>query len=148
MYTAKHAILTKEHIPDAQVYVFYIDIRAAGKNYEEFVRRAIEQYGATYLRGRVSRIFEKNGKLIVRGSDTLLRSQIEIEADMVGYPSRDEVNNYFLAMISVFSLTIIPMWAKVGEGLDWSSDDLDLYGLHANAKIGTFTVGGYGSTTR
>jgi len=83
MYTAKHAILTKEHIPDAQVYVFYIDIRAAGKNYEEFVRRAIEQYGAIYLRGRVSRIFEKNGKLIVRGADTLLRSQVEIEADMV-----------------------------------------------------------------
>jgi len=83
MYTAKHAILTKEHIPDAQVYVFYIDIRAAGKNYEEFVRRAIEQYGASYLRGRVSRIFDKNGKLIVRGTDTLLRGQVEIEADMV-----------------------------------------------------------------
>ena len=83
MYTAKHAILTKEHIPDAKVYVFYIDIRAAGKNYEEFVRRAIEQYGAMYLRGRVSRIFEKNGKLVVRGADTLSRSQVEIEADLV-----------------------------------------------------------------
>jgi len=83
MYTAKHAILTKEHIPDAQVYVFYIDIRAAGKNYEEFVRRAIEQYGTMYLRGRVSRIFEKNGKLIVRGADTLSRGQVEVEADMV-----------------------------------------------------------------
>jgi heterodisulfide reductase subunit A len=83
MYTAKHAILTKEHIPDAKVYVFYIDIRAAGKNYEEFVRRAIEQYGALYLRGRVSRIFEKNGKLIVRGADTLSKGQVEVEADMV-----------------------------------------------------------------
>jgi heterodisulfide reductase subunit A len=83
MYTAKHAILTKEHIPDARVYVFYIDIRAAGKNYEEFVRRAIEQYGAIYLRGRVSRIFENNGKLIVRGADTLSRAQVEVEADMV-----------------------------------------------------------------
>ncbi len=83
MYTAKHAILTKEHIPDAQVYVFYIDIRAAGKNYEEFVRRAIEHYGTMYLRGRVSRIFEKNGKLIVRGADTLSRGQVEIEADLV-----------------------------------------------------------------
>jgi heterodisulfide reductase subunit A len=83
MYTAKHAILTKEHIPDAQVYVFYIDIRAAGKNYEEFVRRAIEKYGTIYFRGRVSRIFEKNGKMIVRGADTLSRSQVEIEADMV-----------------------------------------------------------------
>jgi heterodisulfide reductase subunit A len=83
MYTAKHAILTKEHVPDARVFVFYIDIRAAGKNYEEFVRRAIEKYGTIYLRGRVSRIFEKNGKMIVRGADTLSRSQVEIEADLV-----------------------------------------------------------------
>lgn len=83
MYTAKHAILAKEHIPEANVYVFYIDIRAAGKNYEEFVRRAIEQYGAIYLRGRVSRIWERQGKLIVRGADALSRGQLEIEADLV-----------------------------------------------------------------
>jgi hypothetical protein len=41
-------------------------------------------------------------------------------------------------------VTIIPMWAKINEGLDWASDDADLYGLHVNAKLGTFTVGGYG----
>ncbi len=41
-------------------------------------------------------------------------------------------------------VTIIPMWAKMTEGLDWASDDGDLYGLHVNAKLGTFTIGGYG----
>jgi len=41
-------------------------------------------------------------------------------------------------------VTIIPMWAKILEGLDYSSDDADMYGLHANVKLGTFTVGGYG----
>jgi hypothetical protein len=46
--------------------------------------------------------------------------------------------------INAGPVTIIPMWAKMGEGLDWNSDDNDLYGLHANAKVGTFTVGGYG----
>jgi hypothetical protein len=46
--------------------------------------------------------------------------------------------------IKVDPLTIIPMWAKVHEGVDWAADDADLYGLHVNAKIGTFTVGGYG----
>jgi hypothetical protein len=39
---------------------------------------------------------------------------------------------------------IIPMWAKIAEGLDWAADDADLYGLHVNAKLGTFTIGGYG----
>jgi heterodisulfide reductase subunit A len=83
MYTAKQALLLKEHDKNSQAYVFYIDIRAAGKNYEEFVRKVQDEYGAVYLRGRVSRIFEKGGKLIVRGADTLSGAQIEIKADLV-----------------------------------------------------------------
>ncbi|NQT46889.1 MAG: CoB--CoM heterodisulfide reductase iron-sulfur subunit A family protein, partial [Candidatus Omnitrophica bacterium] len=83
MYTAKHALLLKEHNKDAQAYVFYIDIRAAGKNYEEFVKKVQDEYGAAYLRGRVSRIFKKGDKLIVRGADTLSGAQIEIKADLV-----------------------------------------------------------------
>jgi len=83
MYTAKHALLLKEHNKDAQAYIFYIDIRAAGKNYEEFVKKVQDEYGAIYLRGRVSRIFEKGAKIIVRGADTLSGAQIEIKADLV-----------------------------------------------------------------
>ncbi len=83
MYTAKHGLLFKEHNPDGQAYVFYMDIRAAGKNYEEFVRRAQEEFGVQYLRGRVSRIFEHDGQLVVRGADTLSGTQIEIKADLV-----------------------------------------------------------------
>jgi heterodisulfide reductase subunit A2 len=84
MYTAKHAMLYQHKVHDGESYVFYMDIRAAGKNYEEFVRRAIEDDGVNYIRGRVSRIYEKNGKLIVKGADTLLGAMpVEIEADMV-----------------------------------------------------------------
>jgi len=83
MYIAKQAILTKDHIPDSQSYVFYMDIRAPGKGYEEFVRRAQEEYGVKYIRGRVSRIFKRGDKMVVRGSDTLLGTQVELEADLV-----------------------------------------------------------------
>ena len=83
MYTAKHAMLYKHKYHDGKVFVFYIDIRATGKNYEEFTRRAIKEDKATYLRGRVSKIYENNGKLIVRGADTLSGAQVEIKADMV-----------------------------------------------------------------
>lgn len=84
MYTAKHAMLYQHKVHDGESYVFYMDIRAGGKNYEEFVRRAIEEDGVNYIRGRVARIYEKNGKLIVKGVDTLLgASSVEIEADMV-----------------------------------------------------------------
>jgi heterodisulfide reductase subunit A len=61
-----------------------MDIRAAGKNYDEFTRRAIEEDDAKYIRGRVSKIYERDGKLIVVGADTLMGAQtVEIEADMV-----------------------------------------------------------------
>jgi len=83
MYTAKHAMLYKHKVHHGQAYVFYMDIRAGGKNYEEFVRRAIEEEGAVYLRGRVSRIYPKNGRLIVKGADTLSGMPVEIEADLV-----------------------------------------------------------------
>jgi len=49
----------------------------------------------------------------------------------------------FTAGIKVDPVMIIPMWAKIHAGTDFASDDATLYGLHTNAKIGTFTVGGY-----
>jgi heterodisulfide reductase subunit A2 len=83
MYIAKQAILTKDHMPDSQSYVFYMDIRSPGKGYDEFTRRAQEEYGVKYVRGRVSRIYPKGKKMVVRGADTLLGTQVEVEADLV-----------------------------------------------------------------
>ena len=83
MYTAKHAMLYKHKVHDGQAHVFYMDVRAGGKGYEEFVRRAIEQDGAKYYRGRVSKITEEGAKLVVRGADTLAGVPITVEADLV-----------------------------------------------------------------
>ena len=84
MYTAKQAVLTKDHIPDSQSYVFYMDIRAAGKLYDEFTRRAVEEYGTEYIRGRVSKIYpDGTGQLIVCGTDTLLGQRVEVPCDLV-----------------------------------------------------------------
>jgi len=85
MYTAKHAKLYKHAVEDGQAFVFYIDIRSAGKGYEEFVQKTIEEEGTVYLRGKVSRVFQEGdgGKLIVWGVDTLTGKNVEIAADMV-----------------------------------------------------------------
>jgi heterodisulfide reductase subunit A len=83
MYTAKHARLYKHRVHDGQAYVFYMDIRAGGKKYEEFVKQAMTEEGAVYLRGRVSKIYPRGKKLIVRGTDTLSGTQVEIPADLV-----------------------------------------------------------------
>jgi len=83
MYTAKHAMLYKHRVPDGQAYIFYIDIRSGGKGYEEFVQRAVEEDGVLYLRGKVSKVFEENGKLVVWGVDTLSGKDIQVKADLV-----------------------------------------------------------------
>ena len=83
MATAKHAVIARSKIPDARIYSFYIDIRAAGKGYEEFVRRAIEKEDVQFIKGRPARIIQKDGKLLVRSEDAFLGRQIEVEADMV-----------------------------------------------------------------
>ncbi|MEE8391787.1 MAG: FAD-dependent oxidoreductase [Anaerolineae bacterium] len=83
MYTAKQAILYRHRVHDGQAYVFYIDIRAAGKRYDEFTQRAMEDENVVYLRGKVSRIFRQNGQVMVWGADTLSGQQVQIAADLV-----------------------------------------------------------------
>ena len=84
MYTAKHAILTRDHYPDTNCYVFYIDVRTPGKNFDEFYRRAVEQYGVHYIKGMVGKVTpQSDGTLDVQGSDLILNRQVHIKADMV-----------------------------------------------------------------
>lgn len=84
MYTAKHTILTRDHYPDTNCYVFYIDVRTPGKNFDEFYRRAVEQYGVHYIKGQVGKVTPmSDGTLDVQGSDLILNRQIHIKADMV-----------------------------------------------------------------
>ena len=83
MVVAKQAMLYRQLVPEGQAYVFYIDIRSAGKGYEEYVRRVMEDYGALYLRGKVSDVCQERGKIRVSGSDTLSGLAVDIVADMV-----------------------------------------------------------------
>jgi len=83
MYTAKHAMLCREKYPDTDVYVFYIDVRTPGKNFDEFYRRAVEEYGVHYIKGMVGKVVPQDGKLKVQASDLLGNRQLHIDADMV-----------------------------------------------------------------
>lgn len=83
MYTAKHAMLIKEKYPDIEVHVFYIDVRTPGKNFDEFQRRAVEEYGVNYIKGMVGKVFPDGDKLRVYGVDALSGDTIEIDADLV-----------------------------------------------------------------
>ena len=83
MYTAKHAMLTRDKYPDTEVYVFYIDVRTPGKNFDEFYRRAVEEYGVKYVKGMVGKIVPEGDKLKVQASDLISNKQLHIDADLV-----------------------------------------------------------------
>ena len=83
MYTAKHALLYRHAVPDGEAIVFYIDIRAGGKGYEEFTQHAIEEERILYLRGKVSKVYRQDDRVVVWGVDTLSNRRVELEADLV-----------------------------------------------------------------
>jgi heterodisulfide reductase subunit A2 len=82
MYTAKQAHLAHDKIEGAKITVFYMDVRAFGKGFEEFYDR-VRAEGITYRRGNPSEIFKRGDKLIVRAEDTLLGKTVEVPADLV-----------------------------------------------------------------
>ena len=83
MYTAKHAMLVRDKYPDVDVTVFYIDVRTPGKNFDEFYRRAVEEYGVHYIKGMVGKVEDVDGTLKVQASDLLSNEQLHLDADMV-----------------------------------------------------------------
>jgi len=82
MYTAKQAHLAHDRLPGANITVFYMDVRAFGKGYEEFYDR-VRAEGILYRRGSVSEIYRRKGRLVVRAEDTLSGQPVAVEADLV-----------------------------------------------------------------
>ncbi|HUV52070.1 MAG TPA: CoB-CoM heterodisulfide reductase HdrA2 [Dehalococcoidia bacterium] len=84
MNTIKDSLLIKEHYPDAEIYVFYMDIRAFGKGFEDLFRRS-KELGVHYIRGMPGDVSEdpKTGNLRVKVENTTASRIEEYELDMV-----------------------------------------------------------------
>ena len=83
MVSLKNAYAIKERYPDAEITIFYIDIRAFGRMYEEFYRR-VQEKGVRFIRGKVGEVIEnENGNLIVSYESTLEGEIREEEFDLV-----------------------------------------------------------------
>jgi heterodisulfide reductase subunit A len=61
MYATKESILVREHVPDINSTIFYMDMRATGKGFQEFVHRAERNYGVRYVRSRPAKVQTANG---------------------------------------------------------------------------------------
>ncbi len=82
MYSLKFAHLVREKLPEATCYEFYIDMRAFGKGYEEFMER-IKAEGTHIVRGRTAQVYECDGQMRIKGEDMLNDRLIELPADLV-----------------------------------------------------------------
>ena len=81
MYSLKMAHLVKEKLPDAEVYEYYIDMRAFGKDYDQFYQR-IRKEGIHMVRGRTARIEESGDQLILFTEDIEGGCVLEQKVDM------------------------------------------------------------------
>lgn len=78
----KQAIEMRELFPEAKVYNFYIDMRAFGNGYEELYRKAQEEYGVRFIRGRVSEASEDTeGRIRLKAEDTLMSRPLKVSVD-------------------------------------------------------------------
>ncbi len=85
MYGIKNAVMAKEHDPEIDVTIYYADIRAFGKGFEEFYNMAKDRFGIKFIRGRVGEVMEdrETGNLTVRVENTDEHAIQDIEHDLV-----------------------------------------------------------------
>lgn len=96
-YATKHAILAKEHIPDAEVHIFAMDIRTFGKGFEEYANRAKKEYGVIYHKARVANIMEKkDGNLIVKyeKDGRSYEEEFDLVVLSVGFEASEDLRRY------------------------------------------------------
>jgi heterodisulfide reductase subunit A len=82
MAVAKQAHLAHDRLPGVEITVFYIDVRAFGKGFEEFYDR-VRHEGVLYRKGLPSEVLRRGDHLVVRAEDMLLGEMVEVEADLV-----------------------------------------------------------------
>ena len=81
----KQAVLMKKENPDIVINIYYTDIRANGKNCEEFYNRARETFGIRFIKSNISAILKNDtsNELIVRGEDIIEDAIFENKTDLV-----------------------------------------------------------------
>jgi heterodisulfide reductase subunit A len=149
MVTAKQSRLVRELLPEAEVTVFYIDMRAIGDGAEEFYDEALAR-GVRYRRGAVSEIYrsgqaERNHPVVLAGEDTLQGREFELEADLVVLAVGMEPRSNATDLASVFKLPrsadgfLLELHPKL-RPVDTAVDGISLAGCCQGPKDITDTI--------
>lgn len=83
-YATKESMIAVEHDPNLEIYIFNIDVRVFGKNFEEFYQRAQRDYGIKYIDSRPSGVnVREDGSLYVVYEDHDTGEVKTMDLDMV-----------------------------------------------------------------
>ena len=80
----KQAIEVRKHLPDAEIYIYYMDLRMWGQGFEEMYREAQEVYNIRFIRGRISEASATfDGKIQIKSEDTLIGQPLKMTTDLM-----------------------------------------------------------------
>ncbi len=98
MYTTKEAMIAYEHDNELEITIFYIDLRAGGKGFREYIQRGENEYNINYVKGKVAKILqdeEKNPIIVFEDINTSKVKQLQFDLVVLAttmIPKKDAVD--------------------------------------------------------
>lgn len=110
MHAAKQAILTKDHEPNTEATIYFMDVRAQGKGFDAYIDRARYQHGVVYKRSMISQVYQnaENENLIIETFDHHVGRKVEEEYDLVVLSSGFQPSEKFSELLKRLGLVTNP----------------------------------------
>ncbi len=104
--SANMAMEIREELPDAHVYIYYMDIRTYGHYETDYYWRSQEEFKVKYIKARIAEVTSDGRQLIVKGEDTLVKRPITIPFDMVVHAIGMDPNVDNMTLSAVFGVEL------------------------------------------
>ena len=117
MHAAKQAVLTRSHLPESETAIYFMDIRAQGKGFDEYIQRAAQQHQVRYKRSMISQLYlnPKNENLVVETFDHHIKGKVEEEYDLVVLSSGFKPSQGWISLAERLNIHLNPYGFACGD---------------------------------
>jgi heterodisulfide reductase subunit A2 len=117
MHAAKQAVLTRSHLPDSEVVIYFMDIRAQGKGFDDYIERAAFQHQVRYKRSMISQLYlnPQNENLVIETFDHYMNETVEEEYDLVVLSSGFQPSEGWLDLAERLNIHLNPYGFACGD---------------------------------
>jgi heterodisulfide reductase subunit A len=127
------AMEIREELPEAHVYIYYMDIRTFGLYETRYYWRSQEEFKVKYIKARIAEVTSDGAKLIIKGEDTLVKRPITIPFDLVVHAIGMDPNVDNRALAKIFGVELEPH-GFIGKGSAYGA-------LGETSRAGIFVAG-------